>query len=466
MPGQAPHDLIDGVHYHRCSYPGHPDFVDDVNNMCGAIVDRFLEVDDLVGPFDLVHAHDWLCANAMIWIKQARPHKCVLTIHSTEYGRCGNSFPNGRSVRVREQERAGTYWADRVIAVSQATKDEIVWMYEVPESKVDVVNNGVCWKRFNLEFDLGQQKRMYDIGPLDPTVLFCGRLVWQKGADIMVEAVPGILSKYPRAKVIFAGDGDQRRVLEARARQLGVADAVRFVGYTNGSALVKLFKICDVVCVPSRNEPFGIVVLEAWSAGKPVLATETGGPREYVDHEINGLKIFPRVDSITWGVDRIFSDFERARQMGINGQQKIINNFSWAKISAQTIKVYEILCPRLTSEPAEPKADMASHLEQSSRLITASGSKGPRNNGKSLRLEARLMVPAHAVNEDTCATFESLKARLNAYGFKAAQKDHYLEIRGDWQEVTAALAEARGRMDFDPKQSAGGGPVPAKEENP
>ena len=105
MPSQRRHEVIEGVHYHRCVYPSHPDLVDDVNNMCRAIVDYFLEVEDLVGRFDVVHAHDWLTANAMIWIKQARNHKTVLTIHSTEYGRCGNAFTNGRSVRVREQER-------------------------------------------------------------------------------------------------------------------------------------------------------------------------------------------------------------------------------------------------------------------------------------------------------------------------------------------------------------------------
>jgi glycosyltransferase involved in cell wall biosynthesis len=97
----------------------------------------------------------------MIWIKQARGHKCVFTIHSTEYGRCGNSFPGGRSVRIREQERAGTYWADKVITVSQVTKDEIVWMYEAPESKITVINNCVNWKRFDINIDPGSEKNKY-----------------------------------------------------------------------------------------------------------------------------------------------------------------------------------------------------------------------------------------------------------------------------------------------------------------
>jgi glycosyltransferase involved in cell wall biosynthesis len=446
MPDQWPHDLIDGVHYHRCSYTPHPNFVDDVNNMCGSMVERFLEIEDLVGPFDIVHAHDWLCVNAMIWIKQAREHKCVFTIHSTEYGRCGNAFTNGNSVRIRDQERAGTYWADKIITVSQTTKDEVAWMYEVPKAKIEVINNGVQWERFDIETDPGQEKRKYDIGPLDPTVLFCGRLTWQKGVDILLDAIPGILNKYRNAKFILAGDGDQRGFLENRARHLGIAHTVRFVGYKNGSELVKLFKLCDVVCVPSRNEPFGIVVLEAWSAGKPVLATETGGPKEYVDHEVNGLKIFPRVDSIIWGVDRIFSDFERARWMGGNGRKVLEKRFSWSRIANQTTAVYEQLCPRLYDKPAKQTVQIITQHDPDAGLEVVEATRVRENLPAPLKLEAKLMIPEGEINEQMCITLEALKLYLNAHGFRITQYDHHLKIKGDWEDVTTALAEARDEI--------------------
>jgi glycogen(starch) synthase len=125
--------------------------------------------------FDVVHAHDWLCANAMIWIKQGRGHKKVLMMHSTEYAGCGNSFSNGRSVRIRDLERVGTCWADKVIAVSGATKNELLWMYEVPDLKVQVIGNGIDWRRFDIETDPGQIKGQYNIAPLDPVIFFCGR---------------------------------------------------------------------------------------------------------------------------------------------------------------------------------------------------------------------------------------------------------------------------------------------------
>ena len=379
----------------------------------------------------------------MIWIKQAREHKCVFTIHSTEYGRCGNAFTNGNSVRIRDQERAGTYWADKIITVSQTTKDEVAWIYEVPKAKIEVINNGVQWERFDIETDPGQEKRKYDIGPLDPTVLFCGRLTWQKGVDILLDAIPGILNKYRNAKFVLAGDGDQRGFLENRARHLGIAHAVRFVGYKNGSELVKLFKLCDVVCVPSRNEPFGIVVLEAWSAGKPVLATETGGPKEYVDHEVSGLKIFPRVDSIIWGVDRIFSDFERARWMGGNGRKVLEKRFSWSKIANETIAVYEQLCPRLYDKPAKQTVQIISQHDPETRLEVVEATRVRENLPAPLKLEAKLMIPEGQINEQMCITLEALKLYLNAHGFRITQYDHHLKIKGDWEDVTTALAEAR-----------------------
>jgi len=348
-PGQRYHERIDGVQYHRCPYPAHHDFVDDVNNMCRALVDRFFTIEDMLGTFDIVHAHDWLAVNAMIWIKQGRGPKCVLTIHSTEYARCGNAFPGGQPARVRDQERAGTYWADKVICVSNATRNEIMWMYEVPDWKAYAVYNGVSSERFNKDVDEGSVKQAYGIGPLDPTVLFCGRLEWQKGPDLLVEAIPAVLRGHPNAKFVFVGDGSMREELERRVWQVGAGASVKFLGFRDGDSLVELYRMCDTVCVPSRNEPFGIVILEAWSAGKPVVSTDVGGPNEFVQADFDGLKIAPHPDSIAWGLGALMSDFEKARWMGQNGRRTVIERFSWDVIASHTLGVYG-LAPKPLSE--------------------------------------------------------------------------------------------------------------------
>lgn len=339
-PGQSHYELIHGVHYHRCPFQLHPDFIEEVNNMCRSFVHYVLATEDFIGPFDIVHAHDWLAANAMIWIKQGRARKTVLTVHSTEYGRCGNCFYAGRCARIRFQERAGTYWADRVIAVSRSLKHEIMWMYQVPEWKVTPIYNGVNLHHFEGWLDPGEVKARYGIGPMDPVALFVGRMVHQKGPDLLMEAIPGLLRHYPSAKFIFAGDGELRRPLEHRAWQLGVGHATRFLGFKNGHELPELYKTCDALCVPSRNEPFGIVVLEAWSAGKPVVATVNGGPNEYVWHAVNGLKIYPNPNSVGWGLGTLFTDFEWARWMGRNGRMAVEAAFTWNRIADQTLNVY------------------------------------------------------------------------------------------------------------------------------
>ncbi|MCL5024591.1 MAG: glycosyltransferase family 4 protein [Nitrospirae bacterium] len=339
--GQLQYERIDGVHYHRCPFRLNADFIEEINDMCRSFVHHVFRTEDYMGAhFDVVHAHDWLAADAMIWIKQGRGRKGILTLHSTEYGRCGNQFYGGRSASIRTTERAGTHWADRVMTVSQALRNEIMWMYEVPWWKVFVVYNGVNLHHFDGWLDPFEIKRQYGIGPLDPTVLFCGRMVYQKGPDLLVEAMPFILRYYPHAKFVFIGDGEMKPDVEFRARELGVSHATRFVGHKTGRELSDLFKACDVVCVPSRNEPFGIVVLEAWSAGKPVVATKYGGPDEYVWHEVNGLKIYPHPESIAWGLGTLFTNFEWARWMGRNGRIAVEVSFTWDAVADRTLSVY------------------------------------------------------------------------------------------------------------------------------
>ncbi len=338
--GQPQYARIDGVHHHRCPFDLHPNFVDEVNNMCRSFVHHVFQTEDYIGAFDVIHAHDWLAGNAMVWIKQARSRKCILTIHSTEYGRCGNNFWPGQSARIREQERSATYWADRVIAVSNHLRDEIMWMYEVPHWKVCTMYNGVNYRNYDGMIDPGEVKRRYHIGPMDPMVFFSGRMVIQKGPDLLIEAIPAILKFYPDTKFVFAGDGEMRSQVEDRARQLGITHATRFLGFQGNGTLASLYKACDVVCVPSRNEPFGIVLLEAWSCGKPVVSTINGGPAEFVWHEVNGLKVHAHPDSIAWGLGTLFRNFEWARWMGSNGRIAVESAFSWDTIAERAMDIY------------------------------------------------------------------------------------------------------------------------------
>jgi glycosyltransferase involved in cell wall biosynthesis len=261
-------------------------------------------------------------------------------MHSTEYGRNGNRFFPGQSVRVQDHERHGTFCADRVITVSNQLKEEIKWLYQLPDSKTRMIYNGVNAETFDYEVDAGEIKRKYAIGPLDPTILFAGRMVVQKGPDILVRTMPAVLRFYPSAKYVFAGDGHMKNEVCALAHQLGTAHALRMLGDKRGRDLHDLFKACDIVAVPSRNEPFGIVILEGWSAHKPVVSTKRGGPAEFVWHGVNGLQVDDTTDSVAWGLGTLLADHNRCRWMGRNGRAAVDAVFSWDTIAQQTEEVY------------------------------------------------------------------------------------------------------------------------------
>jgi glycosyltransferase involved in cell wall biosynthesis len=225
--------------------------------------------------------------------------------------------------------------------VSHTLKKELMWMYNVPDWKIDIVYNGIDVAVFDRQAaDPGHVRRHYTLTASDQVVLFSGRMAYQKGPDLLIESIPKILGEHPDAKFVFVGDGAMRWGCEERARWLGVERACRFLGYRSGDELVELYKASDAVCVPSRNEPFGIVVLEAWSAGKPVVVSQNGGPNEFVWHDVNGLKIYPDSGSVAWGVSRLLGDRPRARWMGRNGRMAAEVGFTWDAIADRTLSAY------------------------------------------------------------------------------------------------------------------------------
>jgi len=341
--GQMPYEIIDGVHIHRVPIQLDPDFITECSNMCNSFVWFLTESEQFQGaPFDICHGHDWLAAKAVVQCKNIG-RNTVATIHSTEFGRCGNVNYGGQSERIRRIEEEVVQVADRVISVSGVLCDEVKQQFRVSEDKMRMVYNGIHLAPYLATFDAGAVKARYNIGPLDPLVLFVGRLATQKGPDLLVEAVPLVLNTRSDVKFAIVGDGYMRADLERRVNELGVSNAVRFLGSMSGRPLVELFKSTDCVCIPSRNEPFGIVVLEAWASGKPVVATSSGGPREFVDHGVDGYHVHPSANSISWGICEIFSNFENARQMGLRGRQKAQKRFNWDRIAQDTERIYREL---------------------------------------------------------------------------------------------------------------------------
>lgn len=339
---QGHYDRIDGVHYHRVDHGMSDNFVEMMDWMCKAMVHRFHEITSLVGKFDLVHAHDWMTANALAYVKDGWGTPGVLTMHSTEYGRDGNVFHDGMARWVRDTEAAGCHNAKLVVAVSQFLAEELQRIYGVPSSKLHVVRNGVNYHAFDGFVDPAAVKARYGIAPLDPTVFTAGRMAAQKGMDLLVEAVPMVLHTFPAAKFIISGEGPEKDFVVRRAHEVGAAHAIRFCGALPRSEYADVVRASDIVTVPSRNEPFGIVALEAWAAGKPVVATTAGGPREFVWHDVNGFLVDATAGGIAHGLGSLLADHDHCRALGRNGREAVEVEFNWDKIAGYTEGVYHV----------------------------------------------------------------------------------------------------------------------------
>ena len=310
--------------------------------MCKAMAHRFYEITSMIGNFDLVHAHDWLTANAMKYVMDGFGTRGVLTMHSTEYGRDGNVFFEGFARWVRDAEAAGCHNATLVIAVSHFLADELRRIYQVPNEKIHIVYNGVNYHAFDGFVNPAEVKGRYGIAPLAPTIFSPGRMTLQKGMDILVEAVPLVLASYPEAKFIISGSGPEKDNVVRRAYEVGAAGAIVFLETLPRWQYIDLMRATDIVAVPSRNEPFGIVVLEAWAAGKPVVATLAGGPREFIWHDVNGFLVSTDPGGLAHGIGSLLADHDHCRALGANGRRAVEEKFNWDNVAAYTEGVYYV----------------------------------------------------------------------------------------------------------------------------
>ncbi len=341
--GQHTYDLVHGVHYHRVNYGHSPDAVATADLMGKAMAHCFYEISSHTGGLDVAHAHDWMAVNALRYVMQGFGTSGILTMHSTEYGRDGNVFFDGFARRVRDVEAAGCHAAHLVIAVSTFLAEEIARIYHVARNKIHTVHNGVSYHAFDGFVDQGAIKARYGIVPMAPMVFSPARLTLQKGMDMLVQAVPMVLATFPEARFVISGDGPEREKIVDLAHRLGVAHAIIFRHTMSRGEFVDLMRACNIVCVPSRNEPFGIVVLEAWAAGKPVVATTSGGPREFVWHDVNGFLVNADPQGLAHGLGTLLANSEHRRWLGANGRRAVEATFNWDTIAGHTEGVYRVL---------------------------------------------------------------------------------------------------------------------------
>jgi glycosyltransferase involved in cell wall biosynthesis len=330
--GTIPDQTINGVRYHYC-HPHGNNIVDLCDDMSNAMVDQFRKAEK-DGKFDFLHFHDWHPVQAL---HELQDRNTILTYHSTEYGRNGNRTGDWWEYReISGKEWYGGLIAKRVTAVSATLKNEVMALYNIPDEKCEVIPNGVVPRQFRASIDPGEVKAAYGIHPYAPLILFIGRLVYQKGPDLLIEAIRKVSKHRWDTRVIVAGDGWMKQDLQEQARDLPVT----FTGYIPDSEYIRLLNAADIVVIPSRNEPFGLVLLEAWSAEKCVVASDVGGLSENIDAFVNGIKVSVDPDSIAWGINTMVDEPWNAGALGMRGRGKVDRIFQWGPIVERLAGTY------------------------------------------------------------------------------------------------------------------------------
>ncbi|HEY9777514.1 MAG TPA: glycosyltransferase family 4 protein [Planktothrix sp.] len=290
-------------------------------------------------PFDIVHAHDWLVADAA-WVLKSFGLPLVSTIHATEYGR-NNGIHNAESHYIDQVEWRLIYESAKVIVNSQHMLVELNEHFHVPTEKVTVIPNGIEPDKLLSTEEPAELRRQHRIGS-GPVLLFVGRLVYEKGIQVLLSAMPRILERYPDTTLIIAGAGGYEQHLRDQARQAGIGQRVRFFGKANDADLRQLYAMANAVVVPSLYEPFGIVALEGMAAKVPVVVSDAGGLRDIVRHEHNGVTTYAgNSDSLAWGVLHCLSNPELSARLKEQARQTVLEQFTWEAIAARTLDVYE-----------------------------------------------------------------------------------------------------------------------------
>ena len=365
-----------GVNVYRVdNYMIHPNnFIDWIMQLNFNMLSKATEIINKEGGFDVIHAHDWLVTYAAKSLKNAYDIPIVATIHATEAGR--NSGIHDETQRyINDTEWLLTYEATEVIVNSNYMKKEIQRLFGLPFDKINVIPNGINLSNFTgieRDYDFRRQYAMDN----EKIILYVGRLVYEKGVQHLIAAMPKILSNYHDAKLIIAGRGGMMDELRAEASNLGLNDKIYFTGYLNSKQVQKMYKCADVAVFPSTYEPFGIVALEAMLAGVPTVVSDVGGLDEIVTHGVDGMKSYAgNANSIADSVTALLYDHQLATNVSKKAKQKVKDQFNWEKIAQDTHFTYEkAICQTMAERQAkqmlQEKAKKTEKAENSQKEIT------------------------------------------------------------------------------------------------
>lgn len=340
--GEAPnYEIVDGIHVHRVPVAPGNDFFHWIANMNQSMGSHGGKILLEEGPFDLIHAHDWLVGDVAIALKHNFKIPLVATIHATEYGRYNGIYTGEQHyISGKEKFLADNAW--RIIVCSQYMRYEVERALHSPWDKIDVVYNGICpeKKQRQPDFDaIGFRRRFAK--DEEKIVYYVGRMAYEKGVFILLNAAPKVLWEMGgNAKFVIVGGGNSDRLKE-QAWNLGIWDKCYFTGFLSDEDLNKFQTVADCAVFPSLYEPFGIVALESFAARVPVVVSDTGGFPEVVQHTKTGIVTQTNnSDSLAWGILEVLKNPGYAQWLIDNAYESLSSRFSWSQLAQQTEAVY------------------------------------------------------------------------------------------------------------------------------
>jgi glycosyltransferase involved in cell wall biosynthesis len=371
----------EGINVYRVdNYMIHPNnFIDWIMQLNFNMVAKASELMNKFGKFDVIHAHDWLVSYAAKSLKEAYDVPMVATIHATENGR--NSGIHDETQRyINDSEWQLTYEASEVIVNSNYMKNEIQRIFGLPYDKINVIPNGVKLDKFEgieRDYDLRRQYAMDN----EKIILYVGRLVYEKGVQNLIGAMPKILANYHDSKLVICGRGGMMDELKQEAHNLGIDEKVYFVGYCDAAKVQKMYINADIAVFPSTYEPFGIVALEGMLSGTPTVVSDVGGLNEIVEHGVTGMKSYAgNSNSIADSVLALLYDQELCNKVSKNAIEVVKEKYNWNVIAQATFKTYEKaiskskskeLEAKLTQEKAGKTSRLRNTQSEISRLISS-----------------------------------------------------------------------------------------------
>ena len=352
----AEEEVSRGVVVHRVPTPVRPtdldEFVTWVEHMNADMLAAGVELGDRF-DFDLVHSHDWLVARAGHHLANRYRRPWVTTIHATEYGRHQGWVDKHPQSRIHGVERWMARRADRVITCSHYMRGHVADVYGLDETRISVIPNGIDPSELVPVDDL-DTLRSHFAAPDERLIVLVGRLVYEKGFQLALEALPGLIRRMGRLRFLVAGSGTHEDELKRQARRLGLMRHGTFLGWIGDDVLHSLYRIADLCVVPSIYEPFGLVALEAMVSGCPCIVADTGGLREVVPNEDVGLRFRSRDPrSLAAMVERVLTDRELRDRLVTEASEHVLR-FDWSDVAGRTGEVYRELRPRRRRSPRRP----------------------------------------------------------------------------------------------------------------